>query len=240
MAFKTIAHRFGRAYGPDSSSAALQTALARPIHGLETDCCLSSDDQLVLLHDTFLPSCVNLDGWAAERTAREISASFLLDQHGRISDQHPLMLEELLAEPPDVELLQLEVKSTSDSDRAMRTVKVLGEHLAGRDTSRLEVVAFWPEVVRYAASCGLSSRLIVACAYLPSELAVWTSANGVTGIVLEAHYFDAKVVDTWRMAGLSITSGVVNHPEIAERVLEHSPDALCSDRPHELAHELSS
>jgi glycerophosphoryl diester phosphodiesterase len=48
------AHRLGRAYGPDSSAAALTRALERPLDGFETDCCLSADGELVLLHDPLL------------------------------------------------------------------------------------------------------------------------------------------------------------------------------------------
>ena len=40
------AHRLGRAYGPDSSAAALAGALASGVDGLETDVCLTSDDEL--------------------------------------------------------------------------------------------------------------------------------------------------------------------------------------------------
>jgi hypothetical protein len=42
-----------------------------------------------------------------------------------------------------------------------------------------------------------------------------------------------------RDARLSITTGTVNNAVIAERVLVHAPDAITSDRPHELAAELA-
>jgi glycerophosphoryl diester phosphodiesterase len=40
-------HRLGRAYAPDSSLPALERSLAAPVDGLETDCCLTADSQLV-------------------------------------------------------------------------------------------------------------------------------------------------------------------------------------------------
>ena len=58
------AHRLGRHYGPDSSAAALRRTLTGPVEGLETDVCLTSDDQLVLLHDPLLTLGTTLDGWA--------------------------------------------------------------------------------------------------------------------------------------------------------------------------------
>ena len=37
-----------------------------------------------------------------------------------------------------------------------------------------------------------------------------------------------------RGAGLSVSAGTVNHPELLRRVLEFAPDAIGTDRPHEL------
>ena len=50
------AHRLGRAYGPDSSAAALIGALTAGVDGLETDVCLTADGELVLLHDPVPPA----------------------------------------------------------------------------------------------------------------------------------------------------------------------------------------
>lgn len=48
------AHRLGGGYGPDSSRAALDHSLEGYVDGLETDCCLTADSELVLLHDPLL------------------------------------------------------------------------------------------------------------------------------------------------------------------------------------------
>ena len=56
------AHRLGRAYGPDSSAAALTRALERPLDGLETDCCLTADGELALLHDPLLDVGTTVSG----------------------------------------------------------------------------------------------------------------------------------------------------------------------------------
>ncbi|PZR66433.1 MAG: hypothetical protein DLM63_09245 [Solirubrobacterales bacterium] len=68
------AHRLGRAYGPDSSLAALSRALQQPLDGVETDCCLTVDGELVLLHDQLLDLGTTVSGWAHQRTAAEIRA----------------------------------------------------------------------------------------------------------------------------------------------------------------------
>jgi len=74
------AHRLGRAYGPDSSAAALQRALAGgPLAGVETDVCLTADGELVCLHDPLLGIGTTLEGWAHERSAAAICNGRLRD-----------------------------------------------------------------------------------------------------------------------------------------------------------------
>src|SRR6266480_6965150 len=92
------AHRLGRDYGPDSSAQALAGALAAGVDGLETDVCLTSDGELVLLHDPLLSLGTTLAGWAHERTAADISGASILDRHGVPTAERPLTLSELLAD----------------------------------------------------------------------------------------------------------------------------------------------
>jgi glycerophosphoryl diester phosphodiesterase len=66
-----FAHRLGRAYGPDSSIAALERALAGA-DGVEADACLTADEQLVLLHDPLLSLATSLDGCAHQRSLHQI------------------------------------------------------------------------------------------------------------------------------------------------------------------------
>jgi glycerophosphoryl diester phosphodiesterase len=62
---RLYAHRLGRHYGPDSSAAALRHTLSDPVEGVETDVCLTADDQLVLLHDPLLTLGTTLEGGPA-------------------------------------------------------------------------------------------------------------------------------------------------------------------------------
>jgi glycerophosphoryl diester phosphodiesterase len=238
MTRRYIAHRFGRAYGPDNSRKALRGALSKPLYGIETDCALTIDGRLALLHETYLPHGTTLTGWAHERTFAEITQGRLLDQHGRVSDEQPLELEDLLADPPSVELIQLEAKATVDEELGVRTATAICERLRGVTAPTYELISFWPAAAEVAASHGVPSRLIIACAYLPDSLAQWCVDTGVTGIILEAHYFSPTPVDTLREAGLSITSGLANEAWLVRKVLEYGPDALSTDRPHEIEAEL--
>jgi glycerophosphoryl diester phosphodiesterase len=235
------AHRFGRDYGPDSSEQALARALAEPLAGLETDCCLTRDGAIVCLHEPYLPHATDGTGWVYERSAAEIAAGRLRDRNGEPTDQHPLLLEQLLDDTRIAgHVLQLEVKAFADPVRAAATARRVCRqvHESDRVPERTEIISFWPDACVVAAAEGLRSRLIVACAYTPEALAGWTGEVGITGVILEPQYFSRPVLDLWRAAGLSVMSGAVNDATLARIVAGFEPDAMATDRPHELAREL--
>lgn len=54
------------------------------------------------------------------------------------------------------------------------------------------------------------------------------------GVSVEHFLLTKQVVHVLWGAGLSVNTGTVNHPELLSRVLEFAPDAIGTDRPHEL------
>ena len=59
------------------------------------------------------------------------------------------------------------------------------------------------------------------------------------GVCVEHFLLGQPLVAALRDAGLSVTTGTVNHAAVAERALAYAPDAVTSDRPHQLAAELA-
>lgn len=238
-----VAHRFGRAYGPDSSRQALSRALEAPIAGVETDCCLTKDGRIVLLHELLLEQATTLSGWVWERTAEEICASELLTRNGGASGQHPLLLEEGLELLSGRGLVkQLEIKAYADDRLAIDTVEAVLDLLVAEEAWRegTEIISFWPEPCERAAARGLPVRPIVACPYVPEAFARWARQAAITGVILEGAYFAERPVRLWREAGLSVASGVVNTASQLRRVLHFSPDMVATDRPAELREELAA
>ena len=234
------AHRLGRAYGPDSSAAALARTLERPIEGLETDCCLTADGELVLLHDPLLEVGTTLTGWAHERPAGQIRAARLRDRDGTPSDQHPLLLDELLELAPREAKLQLDVKAYSDPALAERTVRAIGEHLRDHPAhERTEVISFWSGACELAAKLGLRARLVMIADYRVRALATWGRRAGLHGVCVEHFLLTPALVGALRASGLSVTTGTVNHAAALERILPLGLDAITSDRPHELRAEMA-
>ena len=234
-----VAHRFGRAYGPDSSPQALERALSQPVGGLETDCCLTADDQIALVHDPYLAHAATLDGWIDRTPLATFLDARLRDRDGRVTDQRPLPFEALLERVAGLDLtLQLEVKAYTDVELADRTARRVCALLPDAIRDMVEVISFWPSACAIAAAEGLRTRVIVACPYAPEALAAWAGEHAVSGVILEAPYWSWPVVERWRAADLSIMCGAVNDAELVRRVLPFAPDLVSTDRPHELAAEL--
>jgi glycerophosphoryl diester phosphodiesterase len=236
-----VAHRFGRAYGPDSSERALQRALEAPIAGVETDCCLTRDNRIVLLHEPLRELGTTLDGWVSERPAEEICRAELLDGSGAPSGEHPLLLEEGMERLAERDLVtQLEIKAYADERLALDTLDVVADCLGRLGSSRgtIEIISFWPRCCERAAEKGFKTRLIVASSYVPEALAAWACEAGISGVILEGPYFAERPVAIWREAGLSVMSGVVNALPHLRRVFPFDPDMVATDRPAELQREL--
>jgi glycerophosphoryl diester phosphodiesterase len=229
------AHRLGRGYGPDSSAAALRGALAAGVDGLETDVCLTADGALVLLHDPYLPLGTDLEGFAHERTARELRRARLRDGGGALTGEAPLFLEDLLAATVPGIVLQLEVKAHADPALAARTVEAVAACLQGRtEERRVEVLSFSAAACARAAGLGCAARLVTWADYAPGALVRWARRHGVGGVCVEHFLLSAPLVVALRDGGLSVSTGTINEPALLERVLRLRPDAVTSDRPHAL------
>jgi glycerophosphoryl diester phosphodiesterase len=233
-----IAHRLGKAYGPDNSATALRRSLAGPLEGLETDVCLTADGGLVLLHDPLLSLCTTLSGWAHERTTDEIRRASLLRSDGRPAEEPPMTLDQLLELTPPELIVQVEVKTQSDPELARRTAAAICERY-GRtpQRGRLEVISFHTDACEVAAAAGFRTRLVIWADYAPHVLAGWAVRHGVTGVRVEHFLLSDQLVGTLRAADITLSTGTVNDVELLEKVLAAQPRCITTDRPHELRAE---
>jgi glycerophosphoryl diester phosphodiesterase len=235
------AHRLGRAYGPDSSHAALRHSLEQRIDGLETDCCLTADGELVLLHDPLLELGTTLSGWAHQRSASQIRAGRLRQRDGTPSEEHPLLLAELLELAPPGATLQLEVKAHADPALAQHTTRAICDRLARHSArARTEILSFFTTACELAADLGFRTRLIIIADYQIDALATWAQAAGLHGVCVEHFLVSPALLGTLRASGLSVTTGTINHPALLEGLLTLGLDAITSDTPAELRAALAA
>lgn len=238
MAGDLIAHRLGKAYGPDNSATALRRSLAGPLEGVETDVCLTADGELALLHDPLLSLGTTLSGWAHEHTLDELSRSSLLGEGGQPADEPPLTLDQLLEMTPPELIVQVEVKTQSNPELARRTAATICERYChSRERQRLEVISFHTDACQVAAAACFRTRLVICADYAPEGLAGWAMRHGVTGVKVEHFLLSDVLVGTLRAAGITVSTGTVNDVELLEKVLAVQPRCITTDRPHELRAE---
>jgi glycerophosphoryl diester phosphodiesterase len=230
-----VAHRLGRAYGPDNSATALRHSLSGPLDGLETDVCLTSDGELVLLHSPLLCLGTTLSGWAHECTLKELLGASILDQDGEPAGEPPLTLEQLLKAAPLDLTVQVEVKTQSSPELARRTAAAICERFgSSRQRERLEVISFHTDACEVAAAAGFRTRLVIWADYAPEMLARWALRHAVTGVKVEHFLLSDHLIGLLRAAGITVSTGTVNDVDLLEEVIRAQPRCITTDRPHEL------
>jgi glycerophosphoryl diester phosphodiesterase len=235
------AHRLGREPGPDSSRAALQATLAGPVGGLETDACLTADGRLVLLHDPWLSGATTLRGWAHETVWSDLRHARLRDRDGAATNETPMLLHELLDDAPRDLPVQVEVKAHGDPELAQATAAAVCRVAGGRaDRDRVEVLSFHTTACEETARHGMPTRLVACADYMPAALARWAALAGVGGVCIEHFLLHPALVERLRSDGLSVTTGTVNDATLAARAAALGVDAITTDRPAALHHELAA
>jgi glycerophosphoryl diester phosphodiesterase len=235
------AHRLGREPGPDSSRAALRATLVAPVDGLETDACLTADGRLVLLHDPWLTSSTTLQGWAHQTVWSDLRRARLRDRDGAPTDETPMLLEELLDDTPHDLPVQVEVKAHGDTGLARATAAAVCRAAGGRvDRGRVEVLSFHTIACEEAVRHGMPARLVAWADYAPAALVRWAALAGVGGVCIEHFLLHPGLVERLRFGGLSVSTGTVNDAALAARAAALGVDAITTDRPAALRHELAA
>jgi glycerophosphoryl diester phosphodiesterase len=235
------AHRLGREPGPDSSRAALRATLAGPVDGLETDACLTADGRLVLLHDPWLSSSTTLSGWAHQTMWSDLERARLRDRCGARTDETPMLLDELLGDAAGDLPVQVEVKAHGDPQLARATAAAVCRLAGGRaDRSRVEVLSFHTIACEETVRHGMPARLVAWADYTPGALARWAARAGVGGVCIEHFLLHRALVERLRVGGLSVTTGTINDAALAARAAALGVDAITTDRPAALYHELAA
>ena len=194
----------------------------------------------MLLHDPLLDLGTTVSGWAHQRTAAQIRAERLRNRDGTASDERPLLLYELLDLAPPAVTLQLEVKAHTDPALAHRTARAVCERLRDHPArERIEILSFWSGACELAAELGFRARLVIIADYRIRALAAWGQRVGLHGVCVEHFLLSRALVANLRSAGLSVTTGTVNHAAILSPLLPLGLDAITSDSPHELRQALS-
>jgi glycerophosphoryl diester phosphodiesterase len=218
----------------------LAATLAGPVDGLETDVCLTADRRLVLLHDPWLSNGTTLGGWAHQTPWSDLRNCRLRDRHGEVTDETPMLVEELLERTPGHLPVQIEVKSHGDPELARRTateVCRIADAQPSDDT--VELLSFHTSACEHAARQGLPARLIIWADYAPHALVRWAANAGVGGVCIEHFLLHRALIERLHAGGLGVSTGTINDATLAARAASLGIQAITTDRPAALRRELA-
>lgn len=237
-----IAHRGGAKIGPENTLVGFQNGLLAGAEVLELDVHLTSDGELVVIHNNTVGDTTNGTGLARKKTLQQLKQ---LDAGYDFSYDHdrtypyrgkgvviPTM-EEVYRAFPDVPL-NVEIKEAQDGIE-LKLWQVIQEAEAEEHTlvvaKKMSVIRRFREVSGGRVATGASapemlafiicSHLYPSCSLRPSyqALQVWKGV-GTLGIVEVAH-----------RAGIRVDVWTVDEEEDMRRFVDYGVDGIMTDRP---------
>ena len=233
------AHRGGAALWPENSLLAFRNALALGVDFVETDVHLTSDGEVVVLHDPKLDRTTTGVGPVAERRLADLASVRLRAADGTTTDEPVPTLAQLLdlLAPSRVKLL-LEIKIDAARRRyAGIEEKVLALIRARGLSGRVLVMAFEPDTLRQVRTLDaeIPTVLLISKARMERDglAAVVREAQDVraTHLGIDHRAIDAATVTAARAARLTLGAWTVNAEPDMRRIVDLGVEILITDRP---------
>jgi len=225
------AHRGSSGEAPENTMAAFRLAVQQGAAGIELDVQMTSDGQLVVIHDETLDRTTNGQGLVATQTYDEIrrcDASYIYEQYR--GEPVPLLSEVLaLLEPTGLEL-NLELKNSviryeGMEDKTIRLVREFGME------SRVIFSSFnhysVAELARQAPEVE-AAVLYEADLFRPWEYAAPIGARALHPWL---HSVNKDMVTHARQAGMLVRPWTVNTEDEMRRMIEAGADAIITNYP---------
>lgn len=227
-----IGHRGARGEAPENTLPAFRHARASGIRHFELDVRLSRDEHPVVIHDETVDRTTDGQGAVADFPASHLAAmDARRNGPGWPSPASVPTLQEVLADNPEVESWQLEIKSDTPS-----RIRVLIRHMAElvgtmRLEARVALTSLDPAVLRIAReeAPGLM-RGYVAETMDPDPLPAAIEL-GCTLLVGNWRITQETMVEQAHAEGLAVSVWTVNDLMVAERMANIGVDSLITDFP---------
>ncbi len=238
-----LAHRGGRALGPENTIPAFDLGLAAGADGLELDVHVSADDVAVVCHDATLDRTTDASGPVAARTAPELAELDATRRYG-VELEHvwsgpragvPTLEEVLRRYPAAPIVIEMKAPSRRAAEAVVRAVRAAGAAdrvcvgSFSRDAVRA-VRALAPEIptsasqpetrwALYASWIGLAPRR-------PPYRAFQVPERAGGHVVVSPRFLRAV-----HRANLALQVWTVNDPGDMRRLLDWGVDGLITDCP---------
>lgn len=224
-------HRGARGEAPENTLVSFQQCLEHGVRRCELDLHLSSDGELMVIHDPTLKRTTGRRGKVAEHSAAELEQYDA--RHGGPGWHHPCPIPRLaeLFEQCDFEHWQLEVKSASKL-RAARTVQAIAflSRRFGLD-DRITITSSSREVLSAGQQLTphLARGLVAEFAWLdPLKVA---QHYGCNLLALDWTLCTPERQLKTQKAGLHLSIWTVNEPALMRRLADFGVDSIITDFP---------
>ena len=240
--FQIAAHRGGAALWPENSLLAFRNALALGVDFLETDVHLTSDDQVVVLHDPTLERTTTGQGAVRDASLAALGPLRLRAAGGTPTDEPIPTLGQVLdvvAGARGVGLL-LEIKVDAAGRRYPGIEEKTLDLVRARGLlDRTPIMAFQADTVRRVHELEPAARTVLLVSRGRTEREHASAADavrlaqeaGAAWLGINHRLLDADVAAAARRAGVSLAAWTVNQEPDVRRVLELGVDVVISDRP---------
>jgi glycerophosphoryl diester phosphodiesterase len=243
MAAQIIAHRGAPRDAPENTLASFKTAFRQNADACELDVHLSSDGQIVVIHD-------DTTGRTAGPPNRKVAAltgarlrELNIPWKGRAPEKIPL-LDEVFPLVPAGRRLFIEVKIGPEFVAPMQALF----QRTGADHTSLVIIGFDLEAMRQAKSAFPKIEVLWLAAPRrgvpgrpPVENLIQAARQaGLDGLDLAKSFpIDREFVDNVHRAGLKLYTWVVDEPGVARNQFEAGVDGITTNRPGWLREQLA-
>lgn len=211
-----IGHRGAAGLEPENTLRSFHRAVVEGANAIELDLRLTRDGSLVVLHDVTVDRTTDGSGPVAGMTLDEIRQ---LD--AGLGERIPTVEEVLEA----IELpIYAEIKAIEAAEPLAALIDRRGL------TGQVIPISFAPAALRRVK---LSLPNLPVGLILSGDALDLAEARSVNASLVspQAAYLGAVKVESYRRAGLRVTTWTVNEPQEMRRVLELSVDGIVTDRP---------
>jgi len=247
-----VAHRGGAGLAPENTLAAFKAGLEQGADALELDVHLSSDGELVVIHDPILARTTNATGEVGGKTLAELrkldaSARFFGLPVGR---QLIPTLQEVVDLAKGRASLQIEIKVRSDGSRYSGIESKVVETLrrSGMVDDAVVLSFDFPTLTAVKAleprlrTCALISRAFLSEIGKrgPAAVAAEMVELGVTSVGVERSWLSEPLYRELRSRGLGVGVWTVDDPEQMRKLASMGVDFITSNRPDLLREALGT
>ena len=227
-----IAHRGRSAVAPENTLAAVREAMAlRPQPAfVEVDVQLSSDGQMVVIHDKTLDRTTNWTGPVSDLPLSELSAvdAGFQSQFGETFRGEPLpsleQVLELVSQTTSMGVM-IEIKASTAGRPAAELVARRSE------LDRHVIASFHAEVIEDARAAAAGARTLFLVSEAGPRDAAEARRLGASWLGAGKDHIDEALVEATDKLGLVLWAWTVNDPEQAKHLIGLGVEGIITDDP---------